>query len=1183
MWRSSRNENEDIILSGINTVTSSDDDGAGTSRRRTSSNDEKDEDTIQAKFINIAREYPQIKALVSTRYSSKKRELLNNTTSYSELLSYVQYTAKRLKEECNVKRHDRVGILIPGGGASPEFLVSMLAVLCCGAAYVPIDLPPNPTLIQEEILEESRCKALIRTDAADYLQQSWSVLDKYPWIQLESISTLAQEDFSSSTLSSSGQAVSSQNDGTYTDDNFHFEEGHIDDDVCVIFTSGSTGKSKSVILSHRGVRCRINWSARITPMVPGKDSMLFQLSTTTLGGIMLPLTGLLQGCTVFVARPSLTVDIERFADQLSFHRVNFIISMPSLLKDLLANKGGGTSTTAFLSQLKAVYLTGEAYSNELLQEVAQASPAATLVNLYGMTETTGHTIAHVYSRRQNIKDMVVKMGLPTDNTTAILLDTEHKIALPLKTSVVGELCVAGAGMSKGYQDESMNVERSFVHEGELFFQTGDLVEFCTDQHEGVFLRYAGRSDRCVKISGFRVELDGVENILCTLPGVAKAAVITNKTISATDPDATAQQVLDSNVYFASQIIAFVTPGTLSGSAIRSRCLDLLPKHALPVKIYALDELPMTISGKIDRKALNKYIFDHISNQSELVNNSWNDSTNQQRLHPSNGNQTQDTVHPFYLTVQNAIWKALGDTCEADTSIFLVGATSTTVVQIVRSLKPLPISAADIYELKTPTEIAMHLFENTQNNEQQEGRCATTPTAASQFLLAHSSKSLLGFGFFPLLARTIIPVMLFKMILGALLPYLRRENTNLMILNFDVYFHRDITTAELTAAIENAMAIFPVLRASFQGGFFQEKMYILSNDDISVPLTVTSAQKMKADYMQARRRISYGRSDLVEFLYDEMNSKLVILCDHTISDQSSLAILVKHIVCRCNGEIGVTEQRPYSDFSQWQYNINQEHLKQKSLEKTPCCIRRGDASFRMEEKKEVYGVSMRRRFLSFAPFSIRSSEVFHTVPFSLSSLPKGVSPKAAFLTFFHAMVTHFDGPTEISIIEVKDLRLSPFIKGFDNTFGAMFTICSTTLKYLPSLSLIENMTNLMATLKDQEESLSLWDAVHGPPTIIRSSGWSINFIDTMDDVTHGATFFRHNNTIKEELSSGLAQRDPAILVNTFFDGDELSFHFDFCKMNLTRCMVRSMGNCLVHNILAYNASMGIRAGRDTSPA
>lgn len=195
-------------------------------------------------------------------------------------------------------------------------------------------------------------------------------------------------------------------------DSFQLVQGNPSDEACLLFTSGSTGQPKAVVLTHRGIRCRLDWSAREYPMLAGEDVMLFQLATTTLGGTMLPLTGLLQGCAVFVAQPALVVDTLQLTHAICQHGVNTLIGMSM-----------ETDHGKAMSNMKTIYLTGEAYSDDLLHRVARASPTATLINLYGMTETTEDAMAHCYNRN----DLSVKWDCLRTMRRQSLLRKTHRL------------------------------------------------------------------------------------------------------------------------------------------------------------------------------------------------------------------------------------------------------------------------------------------------------------------------------------------------------------------------------------------------------------------------------------------------------------------------------------------------------------------------------------------------------------------------------------------------------------------------------------------------------------------------------------------------------------------------------------------------------------------------------------
>lgn len=205
--------------------------------------------------------------------------------------------------------------------------------------------------------------------------------------------------------------------------------------------------------------------------------------------------------------------------------------------------------------------------------------------------------------------------------------------------------------------------------------------------------------------------------------------------------------------------------------------------------------------------------------------------------------------------------------------------------------------------------------------------------------------LLGWGFLSLLP-SIIPRTLIKFILGVFLPYLRRELITI-IPSLSILFHSEVELSTLKSALKNAMSAFPLLRARYQGDFFQEEIAVLSHEKVVVPFEVVRAQDFDAQRRAAVRRISYGHSSLVEFLYDKDNYKLIIICDHTICDYGALlVILAKHIVLGCNGDNFIfPERRAFSDFSKWQHSLNQNYLN--SIERKSIIPGKG-SSFEGEE-------------------------------------------------------------------------------------------------------------------------------------------------------------------------------------------------------------------------------------------
>lgn len=1077
---------------------------------------------------NLYKEIQQSHAIASDSSS---------TLSFMEMWSAAGYIAHQLKSKCGVQPKDRIGIVIPNGSVSTPYILSMMGVLYCGGVYVPIAISSTKSgIVVKSILEMAQCVAVIdlRSSNDDSISQNdngyisvmadmTNAMDEKhdlgwtgPCLRLEPIKFILKQIKKESP--------------TFQDTYEHaFHVGSSKDQACLLFTSGSTGTPKGVILTHEGILCRINWSARAYPMVPKQDTILCHLAATTLGGTMLPLTGLTQGCCIFIASPEVVIDTNRFAKMLVQHRVNTLISMPSLLKNLLTIKDDET-----MKNMKTIYLTGEAYDDATLRNVAVASPSATLINLYGMTETTGHTVAYTYDRGCGVENMKAYMGLPTDNTTAIMIEPGSESDVDASctgdTTIkvhdsMGELCVSGIGLSKGYVDGELNKDKFFYHEGMKFFRTGDAVEIVTDMKNEKTLRYVGRADRCVKVNGFRVELDGVERGLCQVDGVTTAAAImTNK--HGYESQST------------SQIVGFVSPGTLDGQIVRDRCFVHLSKHEVPLKVYALDSLPLTITGKIDRKALEGMI--PKQNKKNETNESVDIPTDEQSI---------------VERIMNECKRHL-DIHDPDMSIFDAGATSVTVVALLHSLQPLPLSASTIYKYKSPTNITSCIVKGMSDDVMFQ--CMDDSGMAGSYMMSHGGRMGLGKGFS-------FPSIFFFMayFLNLALVYLRSQNYTSLI-NISVTFHSDVDEDKLKVALISAMRTFPTLRSRFQKSYssipmlgrflydIDDAVGILDHNDTPLPFKVISNAAKWSRYERKRviKRISQGDSSLVEFILVQ-GQTLHIYCDHIICDFTSLVMLSKFIIESYNGGCVSGERRRYQDFTTWQHSLKHDQSEDDSVcAETP-----------------QYGIP--KRLTSFLPCSIKCQELFlqpipikHCIPDDIRSI------RVVFLALWHSVLLDHGGPSRMTVTETIDLRNASYLDGFERTFGYMaHAPVLRHLQYSSSLSLTENMVQLQKHLKQQEEKMSLWSQAHGPDTTMLSEGWHFNFIDIRAIPEMKGATIHPSGFIPRR--SNIIQRHTTILVTVFYNDSDLMFHINYCMMNVSGQCIRAIGDDLIDRFHAFH--------------
>ncbi|MFI7406724.1 amino acid adenylation domain-containing protein [Streptomyces sp. NPDC049541] len=348
----------------------------------------------------------------------------------------------------------------------------------------------------------------------------------------------------------------------------------------VIFTSGSTGGPKGVQVAHRSIMNRLQWGLAHFD-VGAEDRVL--LSTTASFDVSVPelFAPLQVGAAVVIARPDGRRDPAYLADLIQRERVTGADFVPSLLEAFVAEPAAKECTS-----LRWIEVAGEAFPPALANKAAGVLPDCGVHNLYGPTEASVEVTAwqHVPGADR------VPIGAPIWNTQVYVLDAALR---PVAPGVAGELYLAGTGLARGYLGQPGLTAGRFVacpfgEPGTRMYRTGDLVRWNT----GGQVEYIGRTDFQVKVRGFRIELGEIEQALAAHPHVDSAVAVVRE-------DRADDQ----------RLVAYVVPvkGTdpagLDLTALTGQVREHLPEYMVPSAIVPLDELPMTPSGKLDRKAL----------------------------------------------------------------------------------------------------------------------------------------------------------------------------------------------------------------------------------------------------------------------------------------------------------------------------------------------------------------------------------------------------------------------------------------------------------------------------------------------------------------------------------------------------------------------------------------------------
>jgi amino acid adenylation domain-containing protein len=463
----------------------------------------------------------------------------NEHLTYRRLNSESEELARYLRN-LGVVPEVPVGILLERG---ISMVVGMLGILKAGGVYVPLD----SAYPQERLaftIQDARVSILI-TEA--YLAAL------VPQYQGEKVHISSAEQTSPSPARLSCPAVHEQNL------------------AYVIYTSGSTGRPKGVAIEHRSAATLVHWAREVyerreLEVVLFSTSICFDLSVFEL---FVPLSC---GGTVFVVQDALELLQSSYADVLTL-----INTVPSALWELVRNSAIPDSVTT-------INLAGEPLVRDLAQEAYKKPNVRKVFNLYGPSEDTTYS---TYALIEKASGSQPTIGRPVANS-AVYIARDRNL---LPVGVAGELCIGGAGLARGYLHQPDLTAQKFVpdsfsgNSGMRLYKTGDLGRYRADGE----IEFLGRMDHQVKVRGFRVELGEIEAALKDHDGVEEAVVVTRE-----------DQLGDK------QIIAYVVPEEAEKpdiAGLREGLKRVLPHYMLPQAFVALESMPMTRNGKIDRRAL----------------------------------------------------------------------------------------------------------------------------------------------------------------------------------------------------------------------------------------------------------------------------------------------------------------------------------------------------------------------------------------------------------------------------------------------------------------------------------------------------------------------------------------------------------------------------------------------------
>lgn len=556
----------------------------------------------------------------------------NESFSYKQLDEMSNSLAHFLREK-GVKRNDIVPIIAK---RSWHVIVAMLGIMKAGGAYLPVD-PEYPKNRIEYMLAEVNSPIIL----------SYSHCEKY-----ENILQIDLEKFDYSSSISQISNVNSK------------------DDICyVLFTSGTTGNPKAVLISNFNLVnfISINNTNEYQRYMINKCKNVLADTTLTFDIAVFEIyLTLLNGLTLFLTKDM--ADASYLAKLIDTYDIDVIHTTPTKILMLLQD----TEFQRAVAKVKQFMIGAEIFPEELYRKLILYTDA-TVYNGYGPTECT---IGCSFKKIDINSDITI--GSPIANTQIYIIDKNNN---PLPIGVAGELCIAGEGVGKGYLNRPELTREKFVPNpfataenghGKIMYHTGDLARWRADGE----IEYLGRIDTQVKIRGLRIELGEIESVMSSFEGINLTAVADKK-------DANNRQYL---------VGYYTAEHEIDEKELRSHLSSKLPKYMVPNYFMRLDEMPMTASGKTDRKNLPVPDF-----------------TAQKREYAAP--ETPEEIRLCELLQELLQVERIG----AEDDFFEYGGDSLTAIEYTAKAHGIgiEISLQDIFDYPTVRKLCMHLAEGTK--------------------------------------------------------------------------------------------------------------------------------------------------------------------------------------------------------------------------------------------------------------------------------------------------------------------------------------------------------------------------------------------------------------------------------------------------------------------------------------
>ncbi|MHB9148389.1 MAG: amino acid adenylation domain-containing protein, partial [Candidatus Amoebophilus sp.] len=464
-----------------------------------------------------------------------------------------------------------------------QMLIAILAVLKSGGAYVPMD-PSYPDDRIAYLLADTNAKVVLASEVYQARLEKLSQAIGKEEIGIVAIDSKEIQDELLVQPTANLKPATTSTSLAY-----------------VIYTSGTTGHPKGVMIGHTGV---VSLVKGVDYVHIDSNDCFIQLADIAFDAATFEIWGgLLNGARLFIPsdRSSLFADMSLFKHTIITNGISVLWLTKTLFDQLVL------LDASIFKEIKYLLVGGEALNQELmLRLISSANAPQNVINGYGPTENTTFSCTFNLSKESTVCSDSIPIGKPLSSRKTYVLDSRLR---PLPIGAIGELYVGGDGLARGYlnrpeltrerfivnpfQTKQEKQEKSYGESGRnaRLYKTGDLVRWLSDGN----LEYIGRNDFQVKLRGYRIELGEIESALLSYAGIKQAVVLAkeHKSIGG-----------DGSLAGSKYLVGYyVSDNKLDETVLLSYLQSKLPEYMVPSALVYLEELPLTINGKLDRKAL----------------------------------------------------------------------------------------------------------------------------------------------------------------------------------------------------------------------------------------------------------------------------------------------------------------------------------------------------------------------------------------------------------------------------------------------------------------------------------------------------------------------------------------------------------------------------------------------------